>query len=295
MNKSRLTRRILALTLALVLAGALLPLRAFGTHDQVQASPSATSLALIWESMDIGSITSIAIDDVDGDGAIEIICASLTSFDKGTYIYHGYIHIFNALTHELEWKSEDIGYITDVIATDLNADGNHEILVQTYFGRSAIIGNCYGYVHVFDGTGHVLEWKSANIGQPGDLVAADLDGDGVEEIIVGSMHYYTCDRKGHIYVFDGAEFDQEWKSPDTDCPTIILIADLDSDGVKEIISGNCVTDYASSSSEDGFYYPGHIYVSDGISFDQEWKMFLPLRLTVPRIVKTLLPPLVAIH
>ena len=271
MKKPKLLGNVIGLVLAVVLIGAMLPLGALATHSQVEASPPDLSPSLTWESDDIGSVMSMALDDVDGDGISEIICGTLTSFDEGTYTYHGYIYIFNALTHELEWKSNDIGHVTDVIATDLDDDGNCEILAQTRFGRSSIIGDCYGYVYVFDGASHEQIWKSTNIGEPGDLTAADLDGDGVEEIIAGAMDYYSCDRRGHLYVFDGAEFDQEWQSPDIDCPTVILVADLDDDGVMEIVSGACVTDCAYSGGEGGWYYPGYVYVFDGISFAQEWQ------------------------
>jgi parallel beta-helix repeat protein len=271
MKTGKFTGRVLGIALALVLVGAMLPLGAFGNHSQVEASPLATSLALIWESEDIGSVTSMAIDDVDGDGVTEVICGTVTSFDKGTYTYHGYVYIFNALTHELEWKSNDIGYVTDIIATDLDDDGNYEIVAQTHFGRSAIIGNCYGYVHVFDGASHEQRWKSSNIGAPGDLAVADLDGNYVKEIIVGGMHDYSCTRHGHVYVFDGAEFSQKWKSPDINSPSRILVADVDDDDVKEIIFGNCVTDCAYSDSEGGWYYPGYVYIFDGTSFAQEWQ------------------------
>jgi len=224
---------------------------------------------LLWQSGDIGEIRWIEVEDADGDDIDEIFVGTCTGFASN--IYHGYIYIFNAVTHELEWQSDDIGCVNKVVVTDLDGDDRKEIVASVLYSRSGVIGDRYGYIYVFDGITHNQEWQSGNIGTPMDLVVDDVDGDGVKEIITGGMHYYSCTRKGHVYVFDGTDFTQKWKSEDVNSPSAIVVADVDSDGVKEIVFGNCVTDCASSSGEGGFYYPGCIYVYDGVSFTQEWQ------------------------
>jgi hypothetical protein len=55
-------------------------------------------------------------------------------------------------------------------------------------------------VRVFDGKTHQQEWQSGNIGAPGrrGLVAADIDNDGFQDIIVGGG---TGDYQGNLYIF----------------------------------------------------------------------------------------------
>lgn len=137
----------------------------------------------IWQSEDIGDVSCIVIDDVDSGGTNKIIVGACTGF--GNNIYHGYIYVFNPLTRELEWQSNDIGHVHRVVVADLDGDGRKEIIAQVSHSQSGVIGYRYGYVYVFDAVTHEQIWKSSNIGQPGDLVVAHLDGDGIKEIMKG--------------------------------------------------------------------------------------------------------------
>lgn len=222
----------------------------------------------IWKSEDIGHVRCITVDDIDDDDVNELIVGVTISFTAST-TRHGYIYVFNAVTYELEWRSEDIGDVGKIIVADIEGDGTKEIIAKVASAYG--VGDRYEHIYVFDAVTYEHLWKSDNIGWMGDLVVEDLDGDGVKEIVTGGMHYSSCTRHGHVYVFDGNDFSLRWKSGDINSLNTIVVADADDDGVKEIIFSNCVTDCASSSSEGGFYYPGYIFVFDGITFVQEWK------------------------
>ena len=223
------------------------------------------SFTQIWKSEDIGQVQCIVVDDIDADGTNEIVVGTTSDIGSDD-IWHGYIYIFNAITYELEWKSNDIGYVKKLNITDLNNDGRKEIVAQVLYKGYKYLGNRYGYIYVFDGVTHEQKWRSSNIGgRGGDLVVADLDGDGVKEIVTGAAHYYTCTIHGHVYVFDGANFTQKWKSADINEPFSITIDDLDDDGVKEIIIGTEVTDCTGGA------YRGYIYIFNGLNFSQEWR------------------------
>ena len=219
---------------------------------------------LMWYSSDIGYVRSIVVDDPDEDGTNEIVVGTLTG--KGSNdIWHGYIYIFDALTHDLEWNSSDIGYVRKLKVADLNGDGKKDIIASVWY-KGYGTGNHYGYIYVFDGLTHEQKWKSDNIGgQTIDLAIVDLDDDGVKEIITGGAHYYSCTIHGHVYVFNGSDFSQKWKSSDINRPHGIIIDDLDDDGVKEIIVGTMITDCAGGA------YRGYIYVFNGLDFSQEWR------------------------
>ena len=226
-----------------------------------------TDPTLVWKSSDIGYVcylSSRVVDDVDADGTNEIVVGTITGLGSDK-IWHGHIYIFNALTHELEWKSDDIGYVRKLTVTDLNSDGKKEIIASVWY-KGYGTGNHYGYIYVFDGVTHEQKWKSDNVGgQTVDLAVVDLDNDGVKEIITGAAHYYSCTIHGHVYVFDGASFSQKWKSNDINRPHRIMIDDLDDDGIKEIIVGTMITDCAGGA------YRGYIYIFNGLDFSQEWR------------------------
>ena len=212
------------------------------------------------------------IDDPDGDGCQEIVAGTSTGLSSN--IYHGHIYVFNSSTLQLEWQSPDIGQVVKVLITDFDNNGIKEIVASVTHHMSDVIGDRYGYVYVFDGVTHQQVWKSGNVGQQsGDrgIVVTDLDGDGIKDIVISGMTYYSCTRTGYVYVFDGSDFTLRWQSQDLNSPGHIVIADLDDDGTKEIIVGKCVTDCAYSPSEGGYYYPGHIHIFDGRTFNQEWQ------------------------
>jgi len=229
----------------------------------IDKTPKAVP-TLMWNSSDIGYVRSIVVDDPDDDGTNEIVVGTLTG--KGSNdIWHGYIYIFDALTHDLEWNSSDIGYVRKLKVADLNGDGKKDIIASVWY-KGYGTGNHYGYIYVFDGLTHEQKWKSDNIGgQTIDLAIVDLDDDGVKEIITGGAHYYSCTIHGHVYVFNGSDFSQKWKSSDINRPHGIIIDDLDDDGVKEIIVGTMITDCAGGA------YRGYIYVFNGLDFTQEWR------------------------
>lgn len=71
--------------------------------DDVRIITEGTPFSQTWKSEDIGYVQSIVVDDLDGDGTNEIIVGTCTDYESNThYIWHGYIYIFNAITHELE-------------------------------------------------------------------------------------------------------------------------------------------------------------------------------------------------
>jgi len=264
MSRNCFFRSLVSLTL---ITGLLVSVVHFELSSEVQAADA--SFTQLWASADIGYVHGIVVEDVDNDGTNEIVVGTNTGLASNTW--HGYIYMYNAITHVLEWQSSDLGSVAAVTVTDLEGDGSKEIVAKVNHSMSAVIGDRYGYVYVFDGASHAQIWQSANIGEGEALCVADSDGDGVKEIIVGGMYYYSCTRNGHVYVFDGSTFAQQWKSAEINSVDSIVVADTDDDGQQEIIVGNRVTDCASSSEEGGFYYPGYLYVFDGTNFNQEWQ------------------------
>ena len=71
---------------------------------------------------------------------------------------------------------------------------------------------------------------------------------------------------GYIYVFSGADFSLEWKSPDIGISQS-NIHDIDGDGKTELITSVLKYGAGHPSEASG----GYIYVFDGKTYKQEWK------------------------
>ena len=126
-----------------------------------------------------------------------------------------------------------------ILLTDLDGDGTPEIVAggsTNYFGD-----NTFWYVLKRNADGSYRQfWHSepcnAVVVQ---LVAADLNGDGGKEIVVGLSD-------GTVRVYDGMTF-QQLKSFKTTKLTALAVADLDGDGKPEIVTSDGIGLYVYAS------------------------------------------------
>jgi len=85
---------------------------------------------------------------------------------------------------------------------------------------------------------------------------ADIDGDGIEEILVG-----TGSDSGYVYVIHGITHETEWKSPGLIGRDLSIgVGDSNGDSIKEIVVG---TGLGASES-------GNVYIFDGLNHTLEW-------------------------
>jgi hypothetical protein len=137
-----------------------------------------------------------------------------------------------------EWTalSSDPAYRHVVVApvtADLAGDGLPEIAFvavprEDYDG--AIWGDASGYLVILDGaTGQEILAVPDVYGFATRLVAADLDGDGDDEILASvAGHLAAVDLNGIVWRADGCS---SWNPPSA--------ADLDGDGTVEVVYGEC--------------------------------------------------------
>ncbi len=175
------------------------------------------------------AVTALAVADLDGDGHAEI----LTSEGQKVYVYNA--------EGTFLWQTEAYGG-SDLTVGNVDDDPGMEIVIA---------GADHGYV--IDAVTGQLEWD--NINGFGALVrTGDTDGDGRDEIVAAASWY-------KITIFDA-----ELATPKREISTsldigTLLVADLNDDGIAEILYG------------DDQWGAIHCYEGDGIT--ERWKVSNP--------------------
>jgi VCBS repeat protein len=196
-------------------------------------------------------LRELDIADVDGDGEDELVVSCGVSL--GDIPGEGYVRVFDLATKELEWKSPDLGgCVEGLLVHDLDGDGRPEIVASTgYRYREGYI-----YIYTFENDGYRRVHRSENVGPKAfGLDIGDIDGDGVEEIVVGNLD-------GYVHVFDGETFVREWRSGELGRDLLgIRIGDPDDDGELEIVVAQ--GGYVGKGDYTSGYTSPHVYVIDG--------------------------------
>lgn len=162
----------------------------------------------IWISDEpgIGYLGIPALADIDGDGIVEIVTVSEPQ--KSIYAFEH--------TGELKWQSQSLGSVVNssdaVVIADLNADGSAEIIIENI---------------VHDQNGKFL-WggnldrgnnAGASIAIP---IVADIDLDGMQEIVAGRT----------AYRFDGGVM---WHQQNIGSDGYAAVGNFDADQFAEIV------------------------------------------------------------
>ncbi|RPH93043.1 MAG: FHA domain-containing protein [Calditrichaeota bacterium] len=132
---------------------------------------------------------SLTIEDLEGDGDLEIVAAAENSL----------IYAVNSANGAIEWKSNPLGgdIVNQVTVADLTANSRKEIIAFTD-DNTLVIG--FPFAATYRWSKFPQEFSSKGI-----TTAGDIDGDGVQEIIIGSQD-------GGIYIFSLASNQVKTKS-----------------------------------------------------------------------------------
>jgi hypothetical protein len=213
---------------------------------------------------------SVSVSDVDRDGKPEIITVGRSS--DGTQSV-AQLSIFRwdgkslTLNASVDCCGTNGGRANSVYAYDLNNDGVTEIVTAGY---SNDIKNSSGQLRVWQFNGTILslkdnaEWQmiegTYSVDQAGNpmgntivsnVKVADVDGDGIPEIVTGGFTYNGTEAEGQLRIWNWSrgvlnlEKSQEWVTLDITPVTSISINDVDADGKKEIVTSGGTAGYGS--------------------------------------------------
>lgn len=196
--------------------------------------------AIKWQNIDlVGPFAGPAIGDLDGDGQPELVSCSYAS-DGGNK--GGRILVFDLASLTLRGMSEPIvidpsAGVRDLKLRDLDGDGHLEIVLATDRTQCGLIK-----IYSFDSSNaFTLQWTNTSCisGSPFTFVeVADLDNNGIPEVITGNSVASTGTAGVCIYIYDYPSPQNPWRSlrlaPAFEALTGLVVEDLDGNGSKEI-------------------------------------------------------------
>jgi hypothetical protein len=183
----------------------------------------------------VGAIRALALGDIDGDGNLDIVTASLSDSDAGyeLIVWENPYSSSDTNPFDEPWTAHNVVSTVDlhaVAVADLNQDGKVDIAA----------GDTSDQVRVWSNDGAWSFTLQATLTADGDvdaLVAVDLDGDGVLDLVSGGpvegsgTHELIVWQNNTGWSFTGHD------AGDTaDTINGLAAADLNHDGYAEVVS-----------------------------------------------------------
>lgn len=192
---------------------------------------SNIDLNLIFSKHDISPM-GFYIGDVNNDGLNELAISDLISNKVEIYKFsNGTLSLLGEIQFEKSPRS--------VLIADPDKDGKKEVLIGT--GREG------GFVYVYEFVnGHFyLEWQSPSIDSihwPTELAVGDIDGDGINEIIIGVTWW---GRYLVSYEYNGSGYTEIFRDNIGSDVDSVCVSDINNDGREDLVVGTCCwSDYA---------------------------------------------------
>jgi hypothetical protein len=210
-----------------------------------------------------GSVSTAG--DVDGDGFADLIVGATATDINGSnsgsaYVYSGAtglpLYQFNGQN-----SVSRFGYCVSA-AGDVNGDGYDDIIIGAWSADDNVLNSGSAYVYSGD-TGlllHLFSGQSTN-DRFGYSVsgAGDVNGDGLDDLIVGANGASNGFGSGSAYVYSGApngsliyQFDGR-NASDHFGGSVSAVGDVNGDGYDDIIIG-------ADSSDASFFDSGSAYI-----------------------------------
>ncbi|MDE5099709.1 MAG: DUF4347 domain-containing protein, partial [Trichodesmium sp. St16_bin4-tuft] len=166
---------------------------------------------------------SVFAADVDGDGDMDVLSASINDDKIALYLNDG----SNNFTEQTISTNAD-GAIS-VFAADVDGDGDMDVLSASYWDNKIAL-------HLNDGSNNFTEQIISNNARGAESVfAADVDSDGDVDVLSASFN----DSKIALYLNDGSNnFTEQTISTNADGAQSVFAADVDGDGDVDVLSAS---------------------------------------------------------
>jgi hypothetical protein len=174
-----------------------------------------------------GALRTPVLADIDGNGALEIIVAIRRHPEGFIYIYRGNGTVFPDWPKRLDYVPGSA-----VAVGDITGDGVPEIIAESYNGLHAFTADGIlmpGFPY-YPGTNRVFSYSTP--------VLADIDGDGLREIICGDHSVNQGNGAVHIVKNDGTSFPGWPKFTGSWIYGPPSVGDIDGDGLLDVAVGD---------------------------------------------------------
>jgi hypothetical protein len=231
------------------------------------------------------SVSSIFVSDIDKDGVSEIVTIGRlrkNSFDTGQLCLWHFKDTALSLVGKLELDIANVTNANSVYASDLDNNGNVEIIVGGY---SDNLNNSKGQLCIWQWDGQEFSLKAnenwqlvpeicaetiAGSVQGNTIVnnvkAADLDGDGFEEIVSGGFAFdgEKVNAQLKIWRWDGNALtnleSQEWATDYLTEVKSLSLDDVDNDGKTEVVTSGITAAEDSFKNSEALHDRGQLKV-----------------------------------
>jgi hypothetical protein len=187
-----------------------------------------------WVTADSMYTFSCALGDADNDGYLDLAVACGESY----YLYSDNMRIYknvNGIMQTLPyWKSTNLTYGMDVDWADINKDGKLDLIFTCERGSTI------AYLNYGDSIGHTPYWTSTDASiYSNSLFLADVNNDSNIDLAVADNNQIGGTGKFKIYINSGTTFNTtpSWSSSFSGYGSGIILADIDFDGWKDLITG----------------------------------------------------------
>lgn len=253
-----------------------------GTNNNVQLQLSRKNF-LQEDMIDLGGASSPAFVDVDADGDLDLVVATIGDFIK-TFYRNDYLVLFENIGNkdsavfilkDSNWMNISSKKLRDIVPAfgDIDQDGDKDLLLGQYNGRLVYYENTAGAGKPMNLTFVSDFYQNIDVGNYSAPCIHDIDKDGLVDLILGQnagrlSYYHNSGVAGNPVfqlvtdTFGGIFF------PKSDHLTTPTINDIDSNGQDDLIIGIDIIHPHYAIVKGNIFFYKDISASHGATFTQ---------------------------